>query len=78
MEIIKAISVRYGKKDKNYITQEVMGKIWDIFGLMKYISQANYGEDLIKIFNSVLDAVKEIDSPHFYQFLGDFGQYHKK
>jgi hypothetical protein len=38
MEIIKAISVRYGKKDKSYITQEVMGKIWDIFGLMKYIS----------------------------------------
>jgi hypothetical protein len=55
-----------------------MGKIWNIFGLMEFICQANYGEDLIKIFNSVLDAVKEINSPDFYQFLGYFGEYHKK
>jgi hypothetical protein len=78
MESIKAITIRYSKRDKNYIVQEVMGRVWEIFGLMKYISEANYGEDLIRVFNSVLEAVKEIDSPDFYQFLGDFGEYHRK
>lgn len=50
-----------------------MGQIWGIFDLMPFIGQANYGEDIIKIFNIILNTIPKIDRPDFYQFLDNFG-----
>ncbi len=55
-----------------------MGMIWKVFDLFDFIDIANYGEDLIKIFDAVLSYLKIIEGPYFFQFLTNFAMYHQK